>query len=110
MTVLRSREEADCLHSELTEQSRKAHILASPRPKLPLPRERFSPLADERPTHLKLPLCERVEDSYARGREVVDVARDDHKIVNQCRRCNLLVQRVLGIWHAKSAPHMGSFF
>ena len=38
---------------------------------------------------------------------MVDVSRDDDKIVNQCRRRNLLVQRVLGIRYTKPTPHMG---
>lgn len=54
-----------------------------------------------------IPLRERVENSHACGREVVDVPRDNDKIVNQCRRRNLLVQRVLGIRHTKPTPDMG---
>ena len=49
---------------------------------------------------------ERVEDSYA-GRLVVGhIARDDGKSVHQRRRCDLLVQWILGMWHAQPAPYL----
>ena len=65
--MLRSREKADCLHSELTEQSQKPHILAFPRSKPPLPRERFSPLADRRRAIAPL-AASRNEDAYVARR------------------------------------------
>jgi len=55
----------------------------------------------------RLPLRERVENSHTCGREVVDVPRDNHKIVNQCGRRNLLVQRIFGVRHTKPTPDVG---
>ena len=52
---------------------------------------------------------ERVQDSYA-GRPVVGhIARDDGQTVHQRRRCNLLVQRILGMWHAQPPPYLRDF-
>ena len=49
---------------------------------------------------------ERVQDSDA-GRLVVGhIARDDGKTVHQRRRCDLLVQRILGMWHAQPSPYL----
>jgi len=75
--------------------------------------QRFAPLCtrlQRRTAFLavsRLPLRERVENSHTCGREVVDVPRDNHKIVNQCGRRNLLVQRIFGVRHTKPTPDVG---
>lgn len=87
-------------------------IKAAPRYHL----QRFAPSCTRLPRQTaflavsSLPLRERVENSHACGREVVDVPRDNHKIVNQCGRRNLLVQRILGVRHTKPTPDVGHLF
>src|SRR5919201_5330256 len=49
MTGLRSRNEADYLASQRTNRARRPHLYLGARTKPPLPRERFSPLAEGGP-------------------------------------------------------------
>src|SRR5579859_7843220 len=51
MALLRLRNEAECLTSQLTKQNLGGQPTADARSKPPLPRERFSPLARYRPVH-----------------------------------------------------------
>jgi len=39
-----------------------------------------------------------------------DIARHDREIMNQSRRGDLFVQRVLRIGYAKATPYLGDFF
>jgi len=41
---------------------------------------------------------------------MTDIARDDRETMHQGRRSDLLVQRVLGIGYAKTAPYLGYLF
>src|SRR5271165_7395689 len=49
IVLLRLRYEAECLNSQLTKQHLSGQPLLNARSKPPLPRERFSPVADQRP-------------------------------------------------------------
>src|SRR6266853_5430043 len=48
-----------------------------------------------------------VPHAYAGGREMVDVLGDHGQIMDERGCGDLLVERILGIWDAQSAPHVG---
>jgi hypothetical protein len=50
-----------------------------------------------------------VHQTHPGGDEIADIARDDCEVMNQCRRGNLLIERIFRVRNAKATPNLRDF-